>query len=74
MADRLGVHKPVKEERLTMRIKVLTVSALAVSNRPAVPFIRLRGKWLQVLGFGVGQKITVEESEGQLILRVVKEG
>jgi hypothetical protein len=56
-----------------MRIKILTVSALAVSNRPAVPFIRLRGKWLQVLGFGIGKKITVEAREGQLILRVLKE-
>lgn len=54
-----------------MTKRVLTVSA--IYDRQALPFIRLRGKWLQVLGFGIGQKITVEESEGQLILRVVKE-
>ncbi|MGE5604195.1 MAG: SymE family type I addiction module toxin [Bacteroidota bacterium] len=56
-----------------MTKRVLTVSSL-VADRREVPFIRLRGKWLQVLGFGIGQKITVEESEGQLILKVIKEG
>ena len=57
-----------------MTKRVLTISSVLASDRREVPFIRLRGKWLQVLGFGIGQKITVEESEGQLILRVVKEG
>ena len=57
-----------------MTKRVLTVSSVSAADRREVPFIRLRGKWLQVLGFGIGQKITVEESEGQLILRVVKEG
>lgn len=56
-----------------MRIRVLTISALTVSGRPEVPFIRLRGKWLQNLGFQIGQKVTVKESEGQLIIRVIKE-
>lgn len=57
-----------------MTKRVLTVSSVSAADRREVPFIRLRGKWLQGLGFGIGQKITVEESEGQLILRVVKEG
>lgn len=56
-----------------MTKRVLTVSSLAVADRREVPFIRLRGKWLQVLGFDVGQKVTVEESAGQLILRISKE-
>ncbi|MCL6591995.1 MAG: type I toxin-antitoxin system SymE family toxin [Firmicutes bacterium] len=57
-----------------MTKRVLTVSSVSAAGRLEVPFIRLRGKWLQVLGFGIGQKITVEESEGQLILKVIKEG
>jgi hypothetical protein len=54
-----------------MTKRVLTISAMY--DRREVPFIRLRGKWLQVLGFEIGQKITVEESAGQLILKVIKE-
>ena len=57
-----------------MNKRVLTISAVSVYDRQEFPFIRLRGKWLQALGFGIGKKITVEESEGQLILKVVKEG
>ncbi len=55
-----------------MTKRVLTVSA--IYDRQELPFIRLRGKWLQDLGFGIGQKITVEASAGQLILKVSKEG
>lgn len=54
-----------------MTKRVLTVSA--IYDRREVPFIRLRGKWLQALGFQIGQRITVEESAGQLILKVVEE-
>ncbi len=54
-----------------MTKRVLTVSAMY--DRRELPFIRLRGKWLQDLGFGIGRKFTVEENEGQLILSVVKE-
>jgi hypothetical protein len=53
--------------------RVLTISAVSVYDRLEFPFIRLRGKWLQALGFQIGQKITVEESTGQLILKVLKE-
>lgn len=56
-----------------MTRRLLTVSSLSASDRREVPFIRLRGKWLQALGFGIGKKITVEASEGRLILRVIKE-
>ena len=64
-----------------MKKRVLTVSAMSIHDREGfvyhnyreVPFIRLRGKWLQALGFGIGQKFTVEESEGSLILKVTEE-
>jgi hypothetical protein len=55
-----------------MTKRILTISA--IYDRQEFPFIRLRGKWLQKLGFQIGQKITVEESEGQLIIKVLKEG
>lgn len=55
-----------------MKKRVLTVSSVyegaTYHNCREVPFIRLRGKWLQALGFEIGQKFTVEESEGRLIL------
>lgn len=57
-----------------MTKRVLTISAVSVSDRLEVPFIRLRGKWLQSLGFGIGKKFTVEESEGCLILKVAGKG
>lgn len=56
-----------------MKKRVLTISSESVYNRQEIPFIRLRGKWLQVLGFEIGQKFTVEESAGCLILKVAKE-
>ena len=55
-------------------MRQLTVSSRAAPGCREVPFIRLRGKWLQALGFGIGKKFTVEESEGRLILKVIKEG
>ena len=33
-----------------------------------VPEIRLNGKWLEKLGFGMGQKVKVEYKNGQIVL------
>ena len=55
-------------------MRQLTVSSLAAPGCREVPFIRLRGKWLQALGFGIGMKFTVEASEGRLVLKVYQGG
>ncbi len=43
-----------------------------ISNRrratDEIPFIRLRGRWLQQLGFHVGTQYTLRHESGNLIL------
>ena len=56
-----------------MATRVLTVSGFSPSFRKEYPFIRLQGKWLESLGFGIGKKITVEERQDELVLKVVSE-
>jgi len=51
--------------------RVLTVSGFSPSFRKEYPFIRLQGKWLESLGFQIGSRITVEEKQGELVLRVI---
>jgi len=36
-----------------------------------VPLVRLRGKWLQELGFEPGDKIEVAAKKGVLLIRVI---
>ena len=36
------------------------------------PFIKLHGKWLELLGFKIGKKIIVEEEPNKLIIRLKK--
>lgn len=37
-----------------------------------VPMIRLRGKWLQVVGFEEGTRVQVEVNECKVVLTVAK--
>jgi len=67
------VAEPLVKERR------LTVSTLR-EERPAkrylqapkpdrvVPFLRMRGRWLEELGFEAGMKVRVETSPGRLVL------
>lgn len=50
--------------------RILSISYLAVYNRKETPFIRLQGRWLEKLGFEIGKKVIVEESQGKLVLKV----
>ena len=56
-----------------MANRVLTVSGFSVYDRKEAPAIRLQGRWLEALGFGIGRKITIEEQHGELLLRLVPE-
>lgn len=38
-----------------------------------VPLIKLEGRWLENLGFKVGQVVEVEEDEGVIVIRVRNE-
>ena len=37
------------------------------------PIIRLRGEWLQKLGFEIGKMVLVEVRDGELVLSVIVE-
>ena len=54
-----------------MSQRVLSISAVSVYNSKEAPFIRLQGRWLEKLGFEIGKKVTVEESQGRLVLEVI---
>lgn len=38
-----------------------------------VPMIRLRGRWLQKLGFRKGDRFIVEERRGELVVKLARE-
>lgn len=57
-----------------MEEKTLTIYYHYTPSGKEVPLIRLQGKWLQELGFLIGRKITVKESQGRLVLTLVAEG
>jgi len=56
-----------------MQIRYLTVSYLLRRQgdcvTPAVPFIRISGKWLQAAGFDQGDRIQVEVGHGYLTIK-----
>lgn len=51
-------------------VRTLTVGCLHSSrgSKPAVPFIRLAGKWLEQAGFSKGDALAVTVSQGELRL------
>ncbi len=53
-----------------MQVRLLTIASV-LSNNSEIPQIRIQGKWLEKLGFRQGKKFIVEESQGQLIIRLV---
>ena len=57
----------------TKKVRKLTVSYTYFNDKP-VPFIRLSGAWLKVLGFDFGGKVIVREQPGQLVIQLVEEG
>jgi hypothetical protein len=36
-----------------------------------MPFLRLRGRWLDAAGFAIGTEVRVEVSAGRLVLEVI---
>jgi toxic protein SymE len=63
-----------------MHARRLTVSSLhpeSRSRRPRyeptapMPFLRLRGRWLDQAGFPIGANVRVQVSAGRLVLEVI---
>jgi toxic protein SymE len=61
--------KPCKRNRQ------LTVS-YASTDTPGVdvPYLRLRGRWLQNAGFVIGRQVSIEVDEGKLIIETCGPG
>lgn len=57
--------------------KLVTVARLfdatATGNDPTLPMIRLRGQWLQRLGFEAGDQFAVTEERGRIVLRLASD-
>lgn len=63
-----------------MHARRLTVSSSHPESRTVrphclptapMPFLRLRGRWLDQAGFGIGANVRVEVSDGRLVLEVI---
>ena len=50
-----------------MNFKSYKISESYQNNKP-VPFIRLKGKWLEELNFNIGEDIIVSKSKDKLII------
>jgi Toxin SymE, type I toxin-antitoxin system len=67
-AERIvGKPQPRFNERGRRRAKVHTVW----DGRAVKAFLRLRGGWLERLGFVPGQELEIEEEVGRLVIRAV---
>lgn len=53
--------------------RTLKVYSSVAYSEPNVPCIILQGKWLLRLGFKTGDRVVVEEGQGELIIRLVQE-
>ena len=50
-----------------MKFKTYKISESYQNNKP-VPFIRLKGKWLEELNFNIGEDIIVSKSKNKIII------
>lgn len=48
-----------------MKAKLLTIQR---DSMDTYPVIRLRGEWLQTLGFEIGKIVLVQEKDGDIVL------
>jgi len=53
--------------------RILKIYQSAAYSKPGVPCIMLQGLWLHSLGFEKGTRIIVEEGQGELVIRLLKE-
>lgn len=73
---------PTKEcpARKSRRLKVSYLKPDSRSTEPVkpnlspLPYVRLRGRWLDEAGFAIGRDIRVEVSAGRLVLEVIESG
>lgn len=56
-----------------MSKRTLKVYSAVAYSELNVPCIILQGKWLMRLGFKTGDRVVVEEGQGELVIRLVQE-
>lgn len=54
-----------------MSTRTLTISSISAYKYKDTPLIRLQGDWLRKLGFEIGGRVEVEETQEQLTIRLV---
>lgn len=75
IAAALGLMPPRRNER-GQRMFTIAKSFDEKAHEGAgrsVPMIRMRGRWLQRLGFRKGDRIVVEERRGELVVKLARE-
>ena len=57
-----------------MNSRVLTVSGLypSPSSRKPVPAVRVQGKWLEEIGFRIGDRVEIYEDRETVTIRLKK--
>lgn len=58
---------------MTKTIKVQYSTRYTVKRYSEVPKIQMEGKWLEAIGFSVGDKIIVDYGNGKIIICTEKE-
>lgn len=58
---------------MTKTIKVQYSTRYTGRRYSEVPKIQMEGKWLEAIGFSVGEKIHVDYDDGKIIIRTDKE-
>jgi hypothetical protein len=48
--------------------KARRVRMTSLGDRPQVPMLRLRGKWLQAAGFNLGDELIISVSDRKLVI------
>jgi hypothetical protein len=68
----MGVE-PMKARRLTVSLShpVSRTRRPRQSPKAPMPFLRLRGRWLDRAGFAIGMNVRVDVSAGRLVLEVI---
>jgi hypothetical protein len=65
-----------RQRRNTHGKKTVTVASYfdgRADDQDHLPMIRLRGQWLQRLGFRAGERLIVTEEEGRILLTLVRD-
>lgn len=58
-----------------MSSRVLTISGLytSPSSRKPVPAVRVQGKWLENIGFRIGDKVEIYEDKETITIKLARE-